>query len=465
MLRDRRTRTDLAALLALVAGFYLPALGIGRYGDDYQFVSAGGVWQALTAPNPYNGFYRPLEGALYSLLQSWFGLSTAPVHLLIIAGHLALVCLVYAAALRLKLSRGAAIAASLYAGLSQTGVIAVASNDTLSQTLGVLFGGISLLLLLGWLQQGSGGSSLALAALALAISLFSKESSTGYAAVWALMLLVFARRQPAAALRAAAVLAAVVALYALARAGTGASQPVYGEARYHFHLGLNVLRNAALITLSTLLPVSSEWLSRAGGWPAALGALWAAAVAAWVAGGLALGRQARLGLLLFLIALASVSPMLVLNHVSELHAYTALPFVALLFGAAAAGWLSARGPLRSAAIAAAALVFLGNALAVQSKLTCMRHNAARSEALLRQIVPVLKQDVPRGGCLRLVNAPGNNYSVFRLRGFEVLGRGLHEINRRAGRPDADVAIIPPGAPPEDGCVMLGLRDGRVYRLR
>ena len=118
---------------------------------------------------------------------------------------------------------------------------------------------------------------------------------------------------------------------------------------------------------------------------------------------------------------------------------------------------------RNAAIAAAALVFLGNALAVQSKLTCMRHNAARSEALLRQIVPVLKQDVPRGGCLRLVNAPGNNYSVFRLRGFEVLGRGLHEINRRAGRPDADVAIIPPGAPPEDGCVMLGVRDGRVYR--
>lgn len=33
------------------------------------------------------------------------------------------------------------------------------------------------------------------------------------------------------------------------------------------------------------------------------------------------------------------------------------------------------------------------------------------------------------------------------------------------RSGADVPIIPPGTPPEDGCVMLGLRDGRVYRLR
>jgi hypothetical protein len=72
----------------------------------------------------------------------------------------------------------------------------------------------------------------------------------------------------------------------------------------------------------------------------------------------------------------------------------------------------------------------------------MKENGEKSEVLLHQIVP-LTDKVPEGGQLLLVNpdSMGVEYSVFLMRGFNVLSNGEHQINVLSGRSDFKISIL------------------------
>lgn len=433
------------AFAALGAALYARAIGIARYGDDFGFLyddPAGKLLYYFTHRNPHHGWYRPLEASFYATVQALCGHATWPIQTVQLACHVALGLLVVHLARRIELDVTAAWLAGAWFLCAQTNAIAVASNDTFSQVSATLLGWLALVALDRALATNRLDRRwLAASYAAFAGSLLGKELALGFLpAAWWLILL---RSQPPRRARLAVALGylALAATYWQIRLAVVPAPPQFGGEGYDLRLGLNIIRNATLLCGAAALPVSTVAILAERSGPAILfgaaGALLVclATVNAW-------RRQPRPGLALLALALATLAPVLLVNHVSELYLYSALPALALLFGAGLR-------PLVARRVGMATLValFVAQAVAVQGKLGLMRANGECAGQLLAQLAPLTAQ-VPPGGTMLLVNPPDSPpaYSVYVLPGFEVLRHGLMEIPRMVGRDDFTAVVLEAASP-------------------
>ncbi|MCC7491655.1 MAG: hypothetical protein IT204_04885 [Fimbriimonadaceae bacterium] len=461
--RQRQLATCLGAALVILT----PGLGVLRYGDDLGFLlpdPAHRPWFHFTSPHPHHLWYRPLEALVLLTLQATCGAATWPLHLLLALLHGGLVWAVWELAGELGLGRRGQWLAAGWLLVSQALPIALCSNDTVSQVASGLAGCGALLLAHHGLRDGRRGR-LAASLACYALALWSKESGTG-ALAGLLLLAILHHRQRRRGLLLWVAAAAVTTTYLAVRARVSQLVPGLGSTGYDLACGPNVLRNAVQLWGVVLSPVSTvkllpavaarewPWLLLGGG-----GAL-------LTAGGAVVGwrRQPRLGGLLLLLATTQMLPMLLLNHVSELHVYNALPLIALLLGG---GWVAClagrRGRLAGGLLA---LLWLGQLGASWQKQRLMTANGRAAAALLAEVVPVMRA-LPPDGRLVLVQplAARSRYSVYVLHDFDLLVHGQTGVKVLAARPDVTLHIVEPaaalGLADRPACRVLTWRAGRL----
>jgi len=475
----------------LAASFFvgIPAIDSPYFSDDFQFVFESPALNPvhyLTWENPHNGFYRPIQSAFLAAVQTASGLRTWPIHAAQIALHGALAMLLFNALIGLGFGRRDAVLASVLLAVSQAAVMAVSSNDTFSQVLGVLTGYLAV-----WAFYRSArdappdrpfGNRQYLAGLGwLAVSLFSKETSAAFVLLGAVALLAGTRgvggmkRLGVLAARLAPVVV-LVAVYVAARSAVSTVAPEVGSGAYQLNVGPSMVKNAVMLWVAATLPFSSVdmFTALAAGHRTALvglGVVYAVFVALVAAG---LWRRRRDARLWWLVAAAfgSITAIVPVNHVSELYTYQLLPLACAIvaIGLGALGEAAERSrPARAAWVVAVAALVASQAMSAHSKAQMLDDNGRRSDELLDAVVPQAR-DLPAGGELVLVDpaAPGPEYSMYRMFGFDPLRHADFYIAHRAGREDITVRIVradEPAAQPAPGTTVLVLDDrGGVERL-
>lgn len=459
-----RSEWALAAALALAGAALLYVRGLhgGYFGDDLNFIypdPAERTFLRLFAEDA-SMFFRPLETRYLAAVQSSFGLATWPIHLAGVAAHAVVATLAYAAARLLGLPRGAAGVAGGYALVSQLAVYGVLGNDTLSQVWGTAFTLLSVGLLASalFLPRAHLPSWYGLSLVAFIAALLFKETSA--AALPMAVLLIGAagvwgpkpgRWSGSVALAAPYVL--LFGLYLVLRAHVAIQQPEFQNDGYGIHLGPNVLRNLAQFGMALLVPASSVSVFRgfqAGEW-LYVGAAVAAAAAVGCLLLLAFTKPngVKRAAAVFVLGGTALFPAALLAHVSELYAYNALAFVAVLV--AMGTWaLWERFPARAARGALAAALLLGGAshvLGVQQKVALMVRNGDAVPRLLREVAPVVAA-APEGALVVLRNTPAKRarYSVFDLEEFDPLYTGGFYVAAYAERPDVRVMVLDADSP-------------------
>lgn len=458
---------------------YWPGLRGGYFSDDLLFFFYSPpkhLWEYFAMRGAAAQAYRPLEAIILTAIQQRFWFNTLPIHLLSLAAHAGLACAVLSAARLLGLRASGAVLACGFMLVGQVGAPAVLGNDTLSQSASAMLGAWSALLLgRVWLARRSRpGERIRwkwlLASMALyAGTIFFKETGFGYLAIALLLIAAMALEESEWARRLstgfvfALPYGCVTVLYWLARLHAGA--PTAESGSYRIHVGLNLLRNLVEFAIAAFGPVSTVNGAVAMEMHkipdlAFEGLGWLLVVTVMVIGIWISGRRALCGGVLGL-AVASLFPAYLLTHVSELYLYNAVPWLALVFGIAFGSiWrLHLRGKI--AVLICVGVWISGEIHADRQKAELMAMNGHNAALVYAGLQPYLRA-LPHNGEIVLVNPPNREpeYSVFVLKGFDVVDLGNLRIGPIFGRPDVRVEIVEQGrvatlAPREDR-VLLGL---------
>lgn len=482
-------------LAVLGCVLYFPSIDIHYFADDFGWYfdpPPAHAHHFFVNGNPNaDRSYRPLQAAFLIAVQRSSGLDTTPVHAANIAGHILLAWMVFTWMIQYGFGLWQAAVGALFMLLSQANVLAVVSNDTLSQIAGTLLGCLSLWLLdralCGTAGRGStvGRVRYGLSLAAFAAALLSKETSVAFLGMVFCVILIRSTSRTIARSRVVRpfVLAtpyiALVALYFYVRWYLGIEEPAFHSGRYGAQLGWRTVVNFLTLILAALATVSSVSLFVALTTRDVAFLLVAAAttIAFIAAAAHGLRLSARRGLLAAAGAFAALglAPIAAMNKVSELYTYNSMPFVSVLAGAGIGTLIEASRTStvrRWAIISLAGILAASHVTAVVAKTVLMRDTAQQSTRLLDAITPHLP-DVPEGGQLMLLNPSSNRveYSVFIMNGFNVLQAGLHRLNELwRGSPfytrlvqESDVRR---GEYPADALVLsLDPDTGRVYRLK
>jgi hypothetical protein len=439
---------------------YWPGLRAGYFSDDLLFFFYS------PPPHLYDYFatrgaaaqaYRPLEAIILTLIQQHFWFETLPIHLLSLGAHAGLCCAVLAAGRRLRLRPFENWIACLFMLVAQVGAPAVLGNDTLSQSASAFFGGLSTLFLcFVWLERGRKRARqtwkrwLIWSVVAYTISLFFKETALGFLLVALLLIGAIALEERAwtarlkRGVRLSLPYGVASLLYGVARLHAGGAISESGS--YRIHVGVNVLRNLAEFSLAALGPISTVDGAVAIAMHQTpvlvLEALGFVLIVSVMLIGTAVSGRRALALWLVAAAIASLFPVYLLTHVSELYLYNAIPFLALAL-AIGFGGLWNRGTWgRLAAVACTGLLVGSQIYADQQKAQLMALNGRRAGAIMADIKGYLPT-LPPDSRILLLNPPDRTpeYSVFLLKGFDVVDLGNLRIGPILGRPDVRVELI------------------------
>ncbi len=439
-------------LLAVVALLlYSPSILSWAASDDLHHLKG-----ALAGVRPFDGFFRPLEGAVNRLNVRGFGLDDLRfAHAVGLAGFLSVVFSTYALG---RLLPRSALPAALAAALVAVSSLAVASTvqiDTLSQQFVTLF----VLLFLHTLLAAKARSSWPLYGLAYAsalLALLSKESAPGLVAAVPLAARLF--RPPARAARGGTLrgllgdylgVALVAALYLALRVASGVGFGENDGGQYDLRLTpARLLQNLALYGGSLLytggstldlLPVLKP------GRVAVSGLFTALLLVPSFVGAVYLARRRPFGgplLGLFLLTLAGTFPVVLTEQVSELYTYGSLPFYALLLGFSfpvGIGVLADRFRarwLRPVAALFVAALLVWSAGGAAEKVRLIDDLGAQSRGYFGQTQAFLAAN-PAGPlrlCWRDPPTSGTFYSTFVMRPELVAGRAMGFAAWLGGRP-------------------------------
>lgn len=480
-----RKRAYVLLVLTLIGlGVYWVGLRGAYYADDFKLVfsdPSSKIFYFFSHANPNSSFYRPIEWMIVASIQSFAGMNTLPIHLLILLCHVVLSLLVYVAAFKLTKSQTAASLSSGYMLLSQANAMAVLGNDMLSQVAGTLFGFISLWYFYRFYSTARNEyrptRSYFISLLLFAVSLWFKETSVSFALALTFLALIADDQEWSRRVRKATYYLspfyAVTIIYVLVHYLVVTRQ---AADRYQFVFGTNMITNLTMSVLSAFTPVSSVTTYVAYSQHHFISLLVIImvtfAVVAVVFFGLFKNGLTQPGKMLAAIAIANLFPMVLFKHMGELYIYNSMPAVAILFAEGAKNFfesfLKNRGS-KFIGILLVGLLFLSHSYADYSKSKLSIADGNRASELIKEIEPFVDQ-VPNNGTLILLNPETQNtqYSIFLMNGFNVLIYGTNIINQLSGRYDMHVWIvdeesrgselIPPNA------LVLTLRAGRVQRV-
>jgi hypothetical protein len=249
----RRRVLTTAALVAIAVVTYHRAFSAYYLDDDFQWLVGTMSFTAsrLFAIGHMSHFYRPVIEIYFAVATPLFGGSPVLFHGANIALHLGTALVLFALAERISGSALYAGSASLFFVVQPAGVEAVAWVGALAETIGALFGCLTVLWFLRW-RDSARGRWRRLSCAAFVLALLTHESSVVFLTVivladWAF---VSGRRDaggrlwPRAAgwVRAYAPFLAIVAAYLAVDLYINSQNYLVREG--HFALGWHVVRNA-----------------------------------------------------------------------------------------------------------------------------------------------------------------------------------------------------------------------------
>jgi hypothetical protein len=282
-------------------------------------------------------------------------------------------------------------------------------------------------------------------------SLFFKETALGFSLVLCALAVAASPRKPgwpsriARAARLLIPFASAGVIYLAARIHAGGQLAAAQDSTYKLGVGSNVIRNLGLFSAGAFSPVSSVSVATALQKHEMLVPIIAAAgtvlVAAVILAGIFMSPRKKVAGWLLGCSLAALFPVFLLQHVSELYFYNAVPFAALLFSLALGSLWGKGGWVKAAAAACAFLLIGGQTLACLQKASLMYGNGSRTAAIVANLVPHIRS-LPQSGRIILVQPPGPRlkYSVYVLEGFDILEFGVGRLGPIFGRPDVHVSI-------------------------
>ena len=453
-------------LFCAAVALYWPALHAGYFSDDFLFFATNPpahLYDYFFRVGAAIHAYRPLEAIILTVTQQHLRFETLPIHLLALACHAGLVCVVVAAARLFRLGTVETVIAAAVMLFAQVSAPAVLGNDTLSQSASAFLGALSAFLF--WRRHRAGFLSV----LALGAGLFFKETALGFLLVIGILATWPALQQPAwkqRVVKATTLLlpyGLMTLVYFACRHLAGGMMSTHG--RYGIHVGLNVFRNLVSFGLAAFSPVSTvtSAIALATHHKAVLllTVVSAGIIVAVTAAGVLRTKRRMLCCCLAVLAVASLFPTFLLEHVSELYAYNAIPFVALIVGVGFGAIWRWNNFGRAVAGILIALFLIGQTLASRQKAALMTLNGRRAaqmistiDSYVRQLPPHSQVDLIRAA----TNAPA--YSVFVLNGFDVLDYGNIKLGAVLGRPDVRIDIVEEdqarGLTPNDHLLLLGL---------
>ena len=446
--------SGLSLLLGLI--IYAPFLRAPYFSDDllFYFKPPAPHWYTyFVTVGPALQAYRPLEAAILTQIQLHFGFETWPIHVISLAALTLLSGLTWLTAVELGYSSVAAYLSCAIVVISQIAEPAVLGNDTMSQAASALLGAAGAYLF--WRATNTRSVGFHLASLACYFAaLFFKETALGYCAVIAVLAFallsdrVNVRHSLIRLTRALLPYALATLIYLAARIYAGG--PVGSAGSYRISLGTNVIANLALSAVAAISPistVSSAVSVQTRNFAAMIGIVAAVGVMCAIAlAGFAVSTRRRLMILLAACAVASLFPTFLLQHVSELYVYNAMPFVALLLAAVLAD-LWAKGTLGQFVVLASAVLFIsGQLVAVHEKSKLMFDNGVRAAAMMNDLAADMRS-LPANSTILLADAEKREpkYSVFVLHGFDVLEFGAPRLGAIYDRPDIAIEITPESA--------------------
>jgi hypothetical protein len=455
-----------AITFCMAVALYWPALHAGYFSDDFLFFATDPpehLYDYFFRVGAAIHAYRPLEAIILTVTQQHLRFETLPIHLLALACHAGLVCVVLAAARAFRFGTAETVIAGALMLFAQVSAPAVLGNDTLSQSASAFLGALSAFLF--WRQQRAG----LLSVLSLGAGLFFKETALGFLLVIGILAAYVILQQTdwrERARKATYLLlpyALVTLLYFAGRHLAGGMMATHG--RYGMHVGLNVLRNLVSFGLAAFSPVSTVTsaiaLATHHKTVLLLSLVSAGIILAVTAAGVLRTKRRMLCCSLAVLAVASLFPTFLLDHVSELYAYNAVPFVALIIGVGFGAIWRWNNLGRATAGVILALFLTGQTVASRQKAELMTLNGNRAaqmistiDSYVRQLPPHSQVDLIRAA----TNAPA--YSVFVLNGFDVLDYGNIKLGAVLGRPDVKIDIVEEnqarGLTPNDHLLLLGL---------
>lgn len=464
---QKKTIVWLLVLSLVGFGIYFHGVKIQYYADDFQWVfdsPSSKVFYYFFHKNAFVGFYRPIQTSFNAVIQAYFGLDTLPIHITQISMHILFSWFILFVMLRLGFSGLQAILGSLFMLVSQANTMAVLSNDTLSQIAGTIFGCVSLWFLYRFSFNGGSKNNVTkfdrykyylLSILMFMASLLSKESSVSFFPLvlgiiilkeWKINGQIYSIKRTIIESFPYCIL---TVLYFIVRLFIVEGQPAFGSERYDFQIGINIIKNLTFSLFAVSIPTSSVTVFTSFTSGALL--IFSTIViislifSAWVGYGLWCSNRLDIISVLGIFAITSLFPMVMMNRISELYVYNAMPFISILVGVGLGKHfeLSKTSWVRQGiAAGVVGLLLASHVAAIQSKALLMKGNGERAAILLNHIGPYI-ESVPKSGYLLLLNPPSSQieYSVFLMRGFNVLNHGLHRIGQMSGRNDYVTKIV------------------------
>ena len=333
-------------LCFIILSVYFSGLTIQYYSDDLQFVFnplPSNILYYFFQKNPANTLaYRPIQASLMILVQRFFSMYTLPIHLLSITVHIIMTWLIYIIMIKLQFSRLSAILGSVFMAVSQANVLAVLSNDTLSQILGTFFGCLCVWLMYRAYVSHTGpreyiNLKFFFASMALfGFSVFSKETSISFLLSILLIIILgnyLSIRGNILIKRTIITIIPFCVLYIfyfVVRSLVVDVNPSFGPERYQFNIGINIINNlvqyffSAFNTASTVVGYTA--IKSGDIITFLIIAITTISFVTIVAYGLLISNRHTIIIILISLAIIGSFPVVLLNHIGELYVYNSMPF-------------------------------------------------------------------------------------------------------------------------------------------
>lgn len=441
----------------LLANFllYFNALNAGYFGDDYQFLFANPKTNVLgffSNVSAYNPFYRPIQAAFLNVLQSFFGEETWPIHILHLLLQTVLIFTVYKFTARLGFNTWPKVISVIFLWASQASVHAIVSVDTTSMVGSTAFGFLSVYLLHRFYNTQA-KKYFIISSLVFFTSLLFKESGVSFLImIIALIFLQLKSSHPknwAILVLHLSVYFVIFIYYFVLRKSANGISAQFAMGTYGFSLGFNTLVNYFYLIVASTLPISSahfyKWFVEKDYWHLVFSLLflipyYILLVYSIIKGCISRSSFSRILLFFYLM---SFIPVVLLNHVSELYAYNAMPFLALIIGFSfneihffedIKKW---KGLIHGFLV----LVLVVNIWSVNAKTELMRANGLAAKQLVLQLKPILRK-LPENSKVYLVNSCGETqYSVFFQNEYNLFNNGLNVFSKEMELNSLTVKII------------------------
>jgi hypothetical protein len=462
---------SLSSLFLLFIAFVLfwPSKDIGYFQDNCLSILEPTTASPLhylnhTPPTiPYS--YRPIHYTILLALQSRFGLNPIPVHMLVIPLHVLVCWLLFIFLVKSGFSLLEAILASLFMLVYQVNSAVILRVDNMNQPIGLIFGLLTL-----WfakkaffcLDEGNAESRrfvrpwpYIVSLITYAFALLSRETLLPFVMMIAILSMISTVGPKKRYFRLHVLIlrmvpyAVLLMAYMAIRLSVVLDQPTFGPRLYDMNIGLNVLRNIFLYSLSLTLPVSTVDLFVA--WKTqnilvlAGISIYLMSWIAFISLGVFYSKKRKLVLVLVIFAALASFPTILMNHISEQWSYTAVPFVATIIAIGANSLFMRYRRSPSKKILAGlfvALVLLSHTVGMNRKMHWLQQGNDLAISLRNQIARFLPQ-VRYGGEVWIINRPPGEieYGHYLIRGTNVLCQVC--IHKSVGRDDIRFSIMEP----------------------